>query len=91
MYKRTKAETTVQPRFLCIEEFMVYTGLGRTNAMKLGKESGCTMKVGKRIFIRHKESGSVFQFIDRGEIMQKQNRNSQVHINGESGQDRLHY
>ena len=45
MYKRTKAETTVQPRFLCIEEFMVYTGLGRTNAMKLGKESGCTMKV----------------------------------------------
>lgn len=60
MYKRTKAETAVQPRFLCIEEFMVYTGLGRTNAMKLGKESGCTMKVGKRILYDTRKADQYF-------------------------------
>ena len=32
----------------CLEEFMNYTGLGRGSAMKLGKEIGCVMKVGKR-------------------------------------------
>ena len=29
MYKRTKIEAEVHPRFLCLEEFMNYTGLGR--------------------------------------------------------------
>ena len=48
MYKRTKTETEVQPRFLCLEEFMNYTGLGRGSAMRLGKEIGCVTKVGKR-------------------------------------------
>lgn len=48
MYKRTKIEAEVHPRFLCLEEFMNYTGLGRGSAMKLGKEIGCVMKVGKR-------------------------------------------
>lgn len=47
MYKRTKIEAEVHPRFLCLEEFMNYTGLGRGSAMKLGKEIGCVMKVGK--------------------------------------------
>lgn len=37
MYKRTKIEAEVHPRFLCLEEFMNYTGLGRGSAMKLGK------------------------------------------------------
>lgn len=46
MYKRTKIEAEVHPRFLCLEEFMNYTGLGRGSAMKLGKEIGCVMKVG---------------------------------------------
>ena len=40
--------TVPHPRFLCLEEFMNYTGLGRGSAMKLGKEIGCVMKVGKR-------------------------------------------
>lgn len=43
MYKRTKIETEVHPRFLCLEEFMNYTGLGRGSAMKLGKEIGSIM------------------------------------------------
>ena len=47
MYKRTKIEAEVHPRFLCLEEFMNYTGLGRGSAMKLGKEIGCVMKVGR--------------------------------------------
>ena len=41
MYKRTKIEAEVHPRFLCLEEFMNYTGLGRGSAMKdsIGKGS----------------------------------------------------
>lgn len=49
MYKRTTINESVQPRFLDIEEFMTYTSLGRTSAMRLGKEIGCTMRVGRRI------------------------------------------
>lgn len=45
MYKRTTINESVQPRFLDIEEFMTYTSLGRTSAMRLGKEIGCTMRV----------------------------------------------
>ena len=51
MYKRTKIEAEVHPRFLCLEEFMNYTGLGRGSAMKLGKEIGCVMKVGKGWYV----------------------------------------
>ena len=39
MYKRTKIEAEVHPRFLCLEEFMNYTGLGRGSAMKVGKRA----------------------------------------------------
>ncbi len=63
MYKRTKVETEVQPRFLCIEDFMIYTGLGRTNAMKLGKEIGCTMKVGKRVLYDTRKADQYFNSI----------------------------
>lgn len=35
MYKRTTINESVQPRFLDIEEFMTYTSLGRTSAMRL--------------------------------------------------------
>lgn len=49
MYKRTTINESVQPRFLDIEEFMTYTSLGRTSAMRLGKEIGCTMRVGRRV------------------------------------------
>ena len=51
MYKRTTINESVQPRFLDIEEFMTYTSLGRTSAMRLGKEIGCTMRVGKACII----------------------------------------
>ena len=37
MYKRTTINESVQPRFLDIEEFMTYTSLGRTSAMRLGR------------------------------------------------------
>ena len=37
MYKRTTINESVQPRFLDIEEFMTYTSLGRTSAMRLEK------------------------------------------------------
>lgn len=38
MYKRTTINESVQPRFLDIEEFMTYTSLGRTSAMRLGSD-----------------------------------------------------
>lgn len=60
MYKRIKTETEVQPRFLCIEEFMTYTGLGRTNAMKLGEKIGCTMRVGKRVLYDTRKADQYF-------------------------------
>lgn len=60
MYKRTAINESVQPRFLGIEEFMVYTSLGRTSAMKLGKEIGCTMRVGKRVLYDTKKADQYF-------------------------------
>lgn len=53
MYKRTTINESVQPRFLDIEEFMTYTSLGRTSAMRLGKEIGCTMRVVMEISNRY--------------------------------------
>ena len=41
MYKRTKIEAEVHPRFLCLEEFMNYTGLGRGSAMKCKRLETC--------------------------------------------------
>ena len=73
MYKRTTINESVQPRFLDIEEFMTYTSLGRTSAMRLGKEIGCTMRVGRRVLY------------DRSKIMQKENRNNRVHTGEQSG------
>lgn len=46
--KRTGTSLLKMFPVLCLEEFMNYTGLGRGSAMKLGKEIGCVMKVGKR-------------------------------------------
>lgn len=34
MYKRTKIEAEVHPRFLCLEEFMNYTGLYKNYGRK---------------------------------------------------------
>lgn len=60
MYKRTAINESVQPRFLSIEEFMAYTSLGRTSAMKLGKEIGCTMRVGKRVLYDTRKADQYF-------------------------------
>lgn len=60
MYKRTETNESVQPRFLGIEEFMTYTSLGRTSAMKLGKEIGCTMRVGKRVLYDTRKADQYF-------------------------------
>lgn len=63
MYKRTKIEAEVHPRFLCLEEFMNYTGLGRGSAMKLGKEIGCVMKVGKRALYDTRKADLYFDYM----------------------------
>ena len=35
-------------RLVDIASFMDYVGLGRNNAMKLGEEIGCLVKIGRR-------------------------------------------
>lgn len=41
MRKRTASNENVQPRFLNLNEFAVYTGLGKNSAMKLGRDINC--------------------------------------------------
>ena len=36
-------------RLVDVPGFMSYTGLGRNNAMKLGEEIGCKIKIGRRV------------------------------------------
>lgn len=60
MHKRTESSIGVQSRLLGIEEFMTYTGLGRTSAMKLGKEIGCTIRVGKRVLYDTRKADQYF-------------------------------
>ena len=60
MRKRIETCTNIQPRFLAIEEFMAYTGLGRSSATKLRKDIGCTMKVGKRVLYDTRKADQYF-------------------------------
>ena len=60
MYKRKTMCENVQPRFLGIDEFMEYTSLGRTSAARLGKEIGCTIRVGKRILYDTRKADQYF-------------------------------
>lgn len=60
MHKRTTINESVQPRFLDIYEFMRYTNLGRNSAMRLGKEIGCTVKVGKRVIYGIRKADQYF-------------------------------
>ena len=39
---------------------MTYTSLGRTSAMRLGKEIGCTMRVGRRILYDTRKADQYF-------------------------------
>lgn len=60
MYKRKETNAGIQPRFLNIDEFMKYTSLGRTSAMNLGKEIGCSIKVGKRVLYDTRKADQYF-------------------------------
>lgn len=45
MSRETKG---TERRLVDIASFMDYVGLGRNNAMKLGEEIGCLVKIGRR-------------------------------------------
>lgn len=47
-------------RLVRVEEFMEYTSLGRNNAMKLGKEIGCTIKLGRCVLYDLKKADKYF-------------------------------
>ncbi len=47
MNEKTQAVNEAK-RLVDVSGFMLYTGLGRNNAMKLGKEIGCKIKIGRR-------------------------------------------
>lgn len=39
-----------QKRLLSISDFQEYASIGRNNAFKLIKKSGCEIRIGKRVF-----------------------------------------
>lgn len=39
-----------EKRLLSVPEFQAYTSLGRNNAFKLIRQSGCEIRIGKRVF-----------------------------------------
>lgn len=39
-----------EKRLLSVPEFQAYTGIGRNNAFKLIRRSGCEIRIGKRVF-----------------------------------------
>ena len=41
-------------------DFLTYTSLGRTSAMRLGKEIGCTMRVGRRVLYDTRKADQYF-------------------------------
>ena len=40
-----------QKRCLTVEEFQAYMGIGRNNALRIIKKSGCGKKVGRKILV----------------------------------------
>ncbi len=40
-----------EKRCLTVEEFQAYMGVGRNNALKIIKKSGCGKKVGRKILV----------------------------------------
>ena len=40
-----------EKRCLTVEEFQAYMGVGRNNALKIIKKSGCGRKVGRKILV----------------------------------------
>ncbi len=48
---KTKPVPLNEKRCLTVEEFQAYMGVGRNNALKIIKVSGCGKKVGRRILV----------------------------------------
>lgn len=40
-----------EQRLLDVEEFQKYTSVGRNNALKLAKESGAALRIGRRLLV----------------------------------------
>lgn len=51
MYKRALSDSDdlSGTRLFSVEALQRYTGLGRTTAVKIGKESGAVRKIGRRV------------------------------------------
>lgn len=47
-------------RLVDVPGFMSYTGLGRNNAMKLGEEIGCKVKIGRRVLYDLRKADQYF-------------------------------
>lgn len=60
MRKRMIDNESMQPRFINIDEFMAYTGLGRNTAAKFGKDIGCVMRVGRRVLYDTRKADQYF-------------------------------
>lgn len=50
----------VEKRLVDINGFMKYTGLGRNNAMKLGREIGATIRIGRKVLYDLKKADTYF-------------------------------
>lgn len=48
---KTKPIPLNEKRCLTVEEFQAYMGIGRNNALKIIKISGCGRKVGRKILV----------------------------------------
>lgn len=48
---KTIDNKAVQPRLLSIDQFMIYSGLGRNRATDFAKEHGWIVQFGRRIFV----------------------------------------
>lgn len=51
---------TAGKRLVDINGFMEYTGLGRNNAMKLGKDIGATIRIGRKVLYDLKKADTYF-------------------------------
>lgn len=59
MKKKTQA-VSESKRLVDVPGFMLYTGLGRNNAMKLGEEIGCKVKIGRRVLYDLRKADQYF-------------------------------
>lgn len=59
MKENTQAVSETK-RLVDVPGFMSYTGLGRNNAMKLGEEIGCKIKIGRRVLYDLRKADQYF-------------------------------